>query len=297
MRNMFKGVICPVVTAFDPYGEIDYAAQGLHVERLIEHGIDGILFCGSIGEFPSLCLDEKKAFFEWAVKKVDGRAWVLAGTGGTNVGEAVELTKHCKLAGANGAVVISPYYFQLDERALHSYYAAVAKTGLPIVLYNFPERTKVSLSAGLVRNLAGEFENIVGIKDTVDSMSHTRELIDAVLPGRGDFCVLSGYDEYFIPNLFCGGAGVLSGLTNIAPGLFMEIKAAFKESDFGKLRGLQLRLNGLMKIYSAANPFISAIKYAVHTIIPEMGCSLREPFAPLTRSECGTIDGLLEKFL
>ena len=290
---MFEGVICPIVTVFDLAGNIDYAAQGLLVERLISHGIDGILFCGSIGEFPSLSPEEKKAFFKWAAQKVDGRARVLAGTGGTNVGESVELTAYCKSVGVDGAVVISPYYFQLDERALHSYYAAVAKAGLPIVLYNFPERTKACLSPGLVQRLAGEFENIVGIKDTVDSMSHTRELIDALAPVRRGFSVLSGYDEYFLPNLISGGAGVLSGLTNIAPGVFMEIKAAFSEGDFARLCGLQLGLNGLMKIYSAANPFISAIKYAVHAIIPEAGYSLREPFAPLTKEERGAIDRLL----
>jgi len=290
---MFKGVICPIITAFDSRGNVDYKAQGLLVERLVGHGIDGILFCGSIGEFPSLSLEEKKTFFKWAVEKVSGRAWVLAGTGGTNVGETVELTKYCKMIGADGAVVISPYYFQLDERALHSYYASVAQVEFPIVLYNFPERTKVSLPPKLIAGLAEEFANIVGVKDTVDSMSHTRELIGEIIPKRGDFSVLSGYDEYFVPNLISGGSGVLSGLTNIAPKVFMEIKAAFNEGDFGKLCVLQGRLNNLMRIYSMTNPFMSAIKYALHTMIPEVGYALREPFLPITQKERDEIDELL----
>ena len=290
---MFKGVICPVITAFDSCGNIDYSAQGVIVERLIEHEIDGILFCGSIGEFTSISLEEKRIFFKWAVEKVNKRAWVLTGTGGTNVRETVDLTEYCKMIGADGAVVISPYYFQLDERALYLYYAAVAKTDFPIMLYNFPDRTKISLSTGLILKLAKEFKNIVGIKDTVDSMSHTRELINAVISERKDFSVLSGYDEYFLPNLISGGSGVLSGLTNIAPEIFMKIKEAFREKDFGRLCELQCRLNRLMKIYSVSNPFISSIKYAVHKILPETGYLLREPFAPLTQEERANIDDLL----
>jgi len=290
---MFKGVICPVVTAFDAQGNIDYGAQGLIVERLVESGIDGILFCGSIGEFTSICFEEKKTFFKWAVEKVGGRTLVLAGTGGTNVGETLKLNEYCKMVGVDGAVVMSPHYFLLDERSAYAYYASVAKVGLPVILYNFPDRTKMSLSAGLVRSLACDFENIAGIKDTVDSMSHTRELIDTVLPVRGDFSILSGFDEYFIPNLMGGGSGVLSGLTNIMPKTFMEIKAAFGSGDFEKLCALQTKLNKMMKIYTLASSFVPAVKYAVHKLIPQAGASPREPFLPLTQGECAAIDGLL----
>ena len=290
---MFKGVFCPIITTFDSNKEIDYTAQGLLVERLIKSGIDGILFGGSIGEFISLSFEEKKNFFKWAVEKVGGHLCVLAGTGGTNVGETIKLTEYCKTVGVNGAVVISPYYFMLDERALYSYYASVAQTDLPIILYNFPDRTKISLSVELICRLAKDFKNIVGIKDTVDSMSHTRELINTVIPIRKDFSVLSGYDEYLIPNLLGGGSGVLSGLTNIAPELFMEIKATFNLGDFKKLCELQIKLNSLMKVYSLSNPFVSSIKYAVHKMIPEVGCLLRDPFPPLTQEERGRIDELL----
>ena len=290
---MFKGVYCPIITVFDSDRKIDYAAQGQLVERLIEHGIDGILFCGSIGEFISLSLEEKREFFKWAVEKVNRRVWVLAGTGGTNVRETVELTEYCKLIGVDGAVVISPYYFQLDERALYSYYASVAQTNLPIILYNFPDRTKISLSTELILKLAMDFKSVVGIKDTIDSMSHTRDLINTIIPARPDFSVLSGYDEYLIPNLLGGGSGVLSGLTNIAPGAFVEIREAFKLGDFKRLCELQVKLNGLMKVYSLANPFMTAIKYAVHTMLPDVGYLLREPFAPLTNEERDNIEELI----
>ena len=292
---MFNGVICPIVTAFDSCGEIDYKAQGLLVERLISKGVDGILFCGGLGEFAAVSFEEKKAFFKWAVEKIEKRIWMLAGTGGTNVREMVELTEYCRLIGADGAVVISPYFGQLDECALYSYYASAAEPGLPIVLYNFPERTKVSLSAEFILRLTADFKNIVGIKDTVESMKHTNELIDAVMPVRDNFSVLSGYDEYFISNLISGGSGVLSGLTNVDPEVFIEIKEAFECRDLKKLCELQAKINKLMKIYTATNSLVSAVKYALHTIMPELGCFLRAPFAPPTQKERSIIDEIMKE--
>lgn len=293
---MFKGVICPVITAFGPDGAIDYGAQAQVVERLIKSGVDGILFCGGMGEFTSLSFEEKKDFFGWAVEKVDRRVWVLAGTGGTNLRESVELTKHCKSVGADAAAVIAPYFGRLDEGSLYCYYASVARQGLPIVLYNFPERTNVSLSAEFILRLTAEFDNIAGIKDTVESMKHTNFLIDTVMPERAGFSVFSGYDEYFIPNLISGGSGVLSGLTNIAPELFVKIKGAFAKGDLKELCALQAKMNNLMQIYAAAGSFVSAVKYAVHTIIPEAGFLPREPLAPPTRGEREIIGEILKAY-
>lgn len=292
---MFKGVICPVITAFGPDG-IDYNAQALLVERLISRGVDGILFCGGMGEFTALSFEEKKALFKWAVEKIDKRVWVFAGTGGTNVRETVELTRYCKSAGTDGAAVIAPYFGRLDEDSLYLYYASVAKTGLPIILYNFPERTNVSLSAEFILRLTSDFENIAGIKDTVESMKHTSELIDTVMPKRANFCVLSGYDEYFIPNLLSGGSGVLSGLTNIAPEVFVKIKAAFAQSDLKELCRLQGKMNKLMKIYSAAGSLVSAVKYAMHILLPEAGFLPREPLMPPTPQQRETIGEILKNY-
>ena len=262
---MFTGIFTPVITIFGSAG-IDYDAQERLIERLIQSEVDGILFCGSIGEFYSMALEEKKRYFSWAAKVVAGRAKALAGSGGTCVSEVLELTAHAGECGMDGAVVMSPYYFKLDDAALYRYYGSVASVGLPVMLYNFPDRTGISLSPDLVCRLAQDYQNIVSIKDTVDTISHTRELITVVKAARPDFTVLSGYDEYLVPNLMAGGDGILTGMTNVAPSVFVALLKAFKVGDFAKVRGLQAVVNKLMSLYAVTNPFIAAIKAAVDMV-------------------------------
>jgi len=290
---MFKGFFCPIVTLFGEDGRIDYDAEVRHIERLITEGVDGILFGGSIGEFPALTDDEKRELFAWAVKTINRRVTTLAGTGGANPAEVMALTRYCRDVGMDGTVLISPYYFQLNEGALYDYYIRAADIGLPVILYNFPQRTNVSLSPRLIARLAGDHQMIVGVKDTVDTMSHTRETIAALHGVRDDFSVLSGFDEYFIPNLMSGGAGVLSGLTNIVPGLFRRVISSFSRKDFNELVTLQGKLNEWMRIYQMTDPFVTAIKHAVSLIIPNAGGAVRAPFLPITDDEKQSVEAFM----
>jgi 4-hydroxy-tetrahydrodipicolinate synthase len=163
------------------------------------------------------------------------------------------------------------------------------------MLYNFPDRTNVSLSANLVRKLAKDCPAIVGIKDTVDNISHTREIIAAVKPVRSDFSVLSGFDEYMIPNLMAGGDGILTGLTNVAPDLFVSMLKAWKQGDIEELRRGQKRVNLLMQLYGITKPFISAIKCAMEMIVPGTPACLRAPFGPVEERQRQAIKLLLEQ--
>ncbi len=291
---MFSGIFTPIITTFHEDG-IDYDAQAILVERLIASGVDGILFCGSIGEFQAMTVAERKAFFQWAVSVVNGRVKVLAGTGGTCVNEVMDLTDHAWQAGFDGAVVISPFYFILGDDDLYRFYMSVASIGLPVMLYNFPDRTNVSLSANLVRKLAKDCPAIVGIKDTVDNISHTREIIAAVKPVRSDFSVLSGFDEYMVPNLMAGGDGILTGLTNVAPDLFVSMLKAWKQGDIEELCRGQKRVNLLMQLYGITQPFIAAIKYAVEMIVPGTPTCLRAPFGAVEERQRQAIKLLLEQ--
>ncbi|MGB2822343.1 MAG: dihydrodipicolinate synthase family protein, partial [Phycisphaerae bacterium] len=133
---MLSGVFTPVVTAFDAQGRLDYAANERIIEHLVRGGVHGILFLGSIGEFFALSSHEKRQLIRFAAHTVAGRASVLIGTGGTDVDEVVELTRHAKQVGADAAVVISPYYFLLDEASVYRYYAEVAaRSQMPMLLY------------------------------------------------------------------------------------------------------------------------------------------------------------------
>jgi 4-hydroxy-tetrahydrodipicolinate synthase len=274
---------------------IDYAAQGRLVERLIQAGVDGVLFGGSIGEFHAMTLEQKKEFFAWAAKTVGSRVKALAGSGGTCVPEVLELTAHAKDCGMDGAVVMSPYYFQLNDAALFRYYTAIAEVGLPVILYNFPARTGVSLSPSLVLRLATECPAIVGIKDTVDTISHTRELIHTVKPERPDFSVLSGYDEYLIPNLMAGGDGILTGMTNVAPQVFVQLRRAFQDGDLATMVRLQATVNVLMRLYTVTDPFIAAIKAAVSSVAGELPMAMLPPAAAATPAECRCITAILDE--
>jgi 4-hydroxy-tetrahydrodipicolinate synthase len=221
-----------------------------------------------MGEFFTIPLNKKKEFIDFAVKAVDKRVAVLIGTGGTDVDEVVELTRYSHKAGADAALVVSPYYFKLDDESLYRYFSQVAASAdIDIILYNFPDRTSVSLDAPLVTRLARDHKNIVGIKDTVDNISHTRKLIKAVKGEFEEFSILAGFDEYLVPNLMAGGDGVICGLTNIAPRLFSDIYAAYGRKDFDTVDTLQKKIYTLMQLYDVTQPFVGAIKAATSMVL------------------------------
>jgi 4-hydroxy-tetrahydrodipicolinate synthase len=292
---LLKGIFTPAITIFDHNGRLDLAGNEKAINRLVEQGVNGILFLGSIGEFFTLTLAEKQALINLAVRTVAKRASVLIGTGGTLVSEVIELTQYAQKAGADYAVAISPYYFKLDEESLYRYYAGIATAvNLPLLLYNFPDRTAVDLSPRLVLRLAREFSNIVGIKDTVDNISHTRKLIGAVKAELPEFAVFSGYDEYLIPNLIAGGNGMIGGLSNLVPQMFVRLYQAFRDNDLVTVTALQQQINGLMALYDISQPFVTAIKAAVAWLVPGLSPVPRQPADLLDVGQMRQLQMILE---
>ncbi len=293
---MLQGIFTPMITIFDAEGRLDFQGNERLIDRLIENGVDGILFLGSIGEFFNLSMAEKRAMVDFAVRTVGKRAAVLIGTGGTVVAEVVELTQYAQKAGADYTVAISPYYFKLDEESIYRYYAEIARSSdLPLLLYNFPDRTAMDLSPQLVLKLAKDFPNIVGIKDTVDNISHTRKLIRTVKSERPDFAVFSGFDEYFIPNLMAGGDGLIGGLTNLAPQLFVQLYGAYRAKDLATVAELQERMNGLMALYDVSQPFVSAIKAAAACIVGGISPLARKPAGALNDEQLRRVRDILAR--
>lgn len=293
---MFKGVLTPVITVLDQQGKLDFEGNKLVINRLIDQGVNGLLFLGSIGEFFAFTMDEKKEFIRFVVQTVDKRVPVLIGTGGTIQEDVIVLTRFAETAGADGVVVISPYYFKLDSNTLYRYYANLARsTTMPIMIYNFPDRTAVNLEPQLVLKLAKEFNHIVAIKDTVDTISHTRNLIHLVKDARPEFAVLSGYDEYLIPNLMAGGDGVIGGMSNVVPDVFSGILKAYKKQDFKAVITAQKKISMLMHLYDISQPFVAAIKGAVAAQGVAIGAYVREPSGDLTEDQKAQISALLEK--
>ena len=218
--------ITPAVTAMDKQGRIDMEANKRIYDFLIEKGMDGILLLGSIGEFFAIPMEDKKRLIREALSYIDHRVTVYVGTCEMNLEACIGLTNYALEQGADGAMVISPYYFNLPDNAILHFYDTLAEKACgPLLLYNFPERTGYDLRPELVGQLVSRHENIVGIKDTVGTMGHTRALIQKVKKKHPQFLVYSGFDEFFGHNVLSGGDGCIAGLSNFAP----EIAAGYAE--------------------------------------------------------------------
>jgi len=294
---LIKGIITPTITVFDQDQKIDFKATEEHIENLIKGGVNGILFLGSIGEFFAMTSAEKKKLISFAVKTVNKRVPVLVGTGGTAAEDVIELTNFAGAEGADGAAVITPYFFQFNQQTLYNYYSHIAQnTDLDLYIYNFPARSGVNISPETVLELARDYDNIVGIKDTMDTISHTRELIQQVKkPLEKDFAVYSGFDEYFLPNLLNGGDGLIGGLSNVAPGLFADFYSSYQKGDFNKIKELANKINLMMDIYSISDPFFPAIKKAVSLSGSNLNAVCKEPIGLLTDEQINNIKKILEK--
>ncbi|MBS4913096.1 MAG: dihydrodipicolinate synthase family protein [Veillonella sp.] len=292
---MFKGVYSPVITIMTESGAIDYPNFGKHIDYLADSGLNGLLFLGSIGEFYALTLEERKELIRFAVKRVNKRCTVIVGIGGNNFEEVKELAAYCENEGVDALNIVSPFYFGITEVAAESYFGRVAdSTKLPIMLYNFPDRVGRDLSPELVKTLAEKHSNIVAIKDTVDTLSHTRKMINTVKPAVPSFNVLSGYDEYYVGNRISGGDGVLCGLTNIVPEWFVALHSAYESGDFEAVKTYGEKISKLMAVYDTTDLFIVAIKTAVKAKGLDISTFTRIPGTPVTAEQEVVIKQMLK---
>lgn len=256
--------ITPAVTPFDENRRLDTEAlKGLY-DHLIKGGVDGILVLGSIGEFFAIPVESKKELIRLAVKHISGRTKVFIGTASMEVNETIELSKYACEQGADGVVVISPYYFGLSNESVEEYYDLVAKE-CPgdLYLYNFPDRTGYDLSPQVTLNLLRKHKNIAGYKDTIPGMDHTRELIKLIKPEFPEFKIYSGFDDNFAHNVISGGDGCIGGLSNLVPELCSAWVKAFNINDIKSISEIQKKIDKLMDIYQVGKPFVPYIKKAM----------------------------------
>ena len=291
---MFKGIFCPSITITDDEGKIDFDLWGKHLDHLADAGVNGVLLFGSIGEFYSVSLADKEAALEFAVKRVGERMKVFAGVGDTTYANVIEFTKFAEKAGADAVLAVSPYYFGPSPLTAENYFGGIAEaTKLPVILYNFPARTSTDLTPELVASLAAKHPNICGIKDTVDTISHTRKVIRAARAVNPDFTVFSGFDEYYLVNRVSGGNGVLCGLTNVEPETFVKMHAAYEKGDFATAVACAERISKLMAVYDVCDLFVSAIKAAVKVKGLPISTKIFEPAVQATEANEATIAELL----
>lgn len=292
-QSAFSGVWCPSVTPFTPRGEPDIDALGRHFNRLNASGINTLLLMGSIGEFASLTQQERLLLIREA-RQLSPLSMV-ANISSTCVPDMLALAEAAWKNDFDAVMVLPPYYYGQTPRQLLSYFRALDKQiGGKWFAYNFPARTGCDLTPTLISELAAELPNFIGIKDTVDCLSHNRALIEETKKVRDDFAVLSGYDEYLVPNLLAGGAGVISGLNNIVPELFAAAMQAWRDQDLAALTLIQQRIGKMMAIYAIGEDFVTTIKTAVSRRFDSMTSQSRNDEGALSAEQCEALDRLFD---
>ncbi|MGD8108484.1 dihydrodipicolinate synthase family protein [Pantoea sp. FN0302] len=291
MQNQpaFSGVWCPSVTPFTADNHLDLNALAQHFARLDASGIDTLLLMGSIGEFVSLTQAERKLLIREA--RSMSRLSMVANISSSCNSDMLELAHLAWESGFDAVMVLPPWYYGQTRQQLLAYYRQLDRElEGKWFAYNFPARTGCDLDAMLVAELAAELPNFIGIKDTTDCLSHNRSLIEETKKVRSDFAVLSGYDEYLLPNLLAGGAGVISGLNNLVPAMFAEAMQSWRDGDLAALTQFQQRIGKLMAIYTVGDDFVTTIKTAVARKYGYMTPRSRNSGGTLSEAQCDAIE-------
>ncbi|GAB5493369.1 MAG: 2,4-dihydroxyhept-2-ene-1,7-dioic acid aldolase [Phototrophicaceae bacterium] len=276
---MFRGSIVPIITPFKD-GELDLDALAELIEWQIESGSHGISVQGTTGEPASLTLDERKQVIKTSAEVIKGRVPFIPGSGSVHHAETLELSRYAEEVGADGLLLISPYYLRPSQEGIFQHFDAVAKqTELPIILYNIPGRTAVNIEIDTVARLKDANDNIVGVKESNKDFEHINRLIHKM--GR-DFGVYSGIELLCYPILAIGGAGYVSATGNLMP---KEVANLYNLVDAGKWQEAQDLHYSMMTLNDAI--FFEINPVPVKTILGMMGkCSseVRLPLAPVSEA-------------
>lgn len=287
---MFKGAIVAIVTPFKK-GKVDEEGLRQLIEFQIGNGTHGIVPCGTTGESATLSHEEHKRVVEIAIEAVKGRVPVIAGAGSNSTQETIELTRHAKEAGADGALLITPYYNKPTQEGLYQHFKKVAEEiPIPIVLYNVPGRTSVNLLPETVARLT-EIPNVVGIKEATGSLQQVAEVIRLC----GDkITVLSGDDFTVLPILAVGGKGIISVVSNVAPSDMANLCNAFEAGRYEEAKRLFYKLLPLCKaMFYETNPI--PVKTALG-MMGKISGELRLPLAPMSKANAKKLKNDLTKY-
>lgn len=284
---MFKGSIPALVTPFKKDGSLDLDTHAALIEWHIGEGSAGFVPVGTTGESPTLSHEEHDAVVAATVKAAAGRVPVIAGAGSNNTAETVRLVEAAKAAGADAALVVTPYYNKPTQRGLIAHFSAAAEVGLPIVIYNIPPRSVIDMTPETMGELA-KLDTIIGVKDATADI--TRVSKQRITCGT-DFVQLSGEDASALGFNAHGGHGCISVTANVAPRLCAEFQAATLAGDYAKALDYQDRL---MPLHEAifAEPGLVGAKYAL-SVLGKCGETVRSPLTEATDGTKAQIEGAM----
>lgn len=288
---MFRGSIVPIVTPFDN-GELDLDSLANIINWQIESGTHGISVQGTTGEPSSLTMEERKQVIKVSAETVAGRVPFVPGSGSTNHAETIELSAYAEEVGADGLLLISPYYLRPSQEGLFQHFDAIAKrTDLPVILYNIPGRTAVNIEIDTVARLKDANDNIVGVKESNKDFEHINRLIHKM--GR-DFAVYSGIELLCFPILAIGGAGYVSATGNLMPKEVADLYNFVEAGDWQAAQDLHYKMMTLNDaIFMEINPV------PVKTILGMMGkCSdeVRLPLSPVSAENRSRLEVIAREY-
>ena len=275
---MFRGSICALITPFRN-GEVDENAFESFVEWQIEQGTHGVVPCGTTGESPTLSHTEHMRVTEICIGVAKGRVPVIAGTGSNSTDEAIQLTRHAKEAGADAALVVTPYYNKPTQEGLYQHYKALNDSvDLPIIIYNIPGRSVIDMTVETMARLA-KLPNIIGVKDaTADVSRATKQKLAA----GADFCQLSGEDVTQVGFLAQGGDGCISVTANVAPKDMAEMHDAWDAGGIDQVQAINDRLMPLHEaLFCETSP--GPVKYGA-SLLGKSSTDVRLPLCEIAEA-------------
>jgi len=281
---MFKGSMVAIITPFTTEGRVDEEKYRQLIEFQIENGTDVIVPCGTTGESATLDYEEHSRVIQICIEQVGKRVPVIAGTGSNSTAEAIALSRHAKEMGADGVLLVSPYYNKPSQEGLYQHYKKIAETvALPQVLYNVPGRTGMNMEAKTTIRLA-EFANVVAIKEASGNLTQAGEILAAA----GDkIDVLSGDDFLTLPLMACGAKGVISVTANIMPKEVKAMVVAIQQGRWDDARQMHLKM---LEIHNAM--FIESNPVPVKTAASLMGKCGADVRLPLVDMQPATLEKL-----
>jgi len=278
---MFKGVGTALITPFKENGEVDYELFEKLLDYQLENDIDALVVLGTTGESPTVHLEEREELTKMAVAKADGDVPVIVGTGTNDTIKVIEMNKLAEKNGADGLLIVTPYYNKTSQAGLIDHYTHIAKeTELPIIVYNVPPRTGVNIEPETFKKMSEMEDNIVAIKEASGDMS---QILNVIEIAGSDKTVLSGNDDQALPLMMSGGQGVISVFSNLMPGVMKKITSDILAEDYQAARDLHYKYLNLMRlIFIDVNPI--PIKFAMQQI-GLANNNLRRPLVNLSKAD------------
>lgn len=293
MNNPYFGrLITAMATLFNEDSSVNYKGTADFAEWLCEHGSDCILVCGTTGESPTITAEEKRILFTEVIGRLKGKHPVVCGTGSNSTAASIEATKMAEELGADGALVVGPYYNKPTQEGFFQHFKAIAdSTKLPIIVYNVPGRTGTNILPATVKRLAAACPNIVAIKEAAGNVAQVAELY-SIMPH--DFSIYSGDDGLLLPFMSVGATGVISVLSNLGGELLQELMQAYENGEVQKAKDLNVKMikqAGAMFVVSNPIP----VKEAITMVTPFNAGPLRLPLCNMDEASRAKMVGVLKE--